>query len=226
MPLAHLLLPQIARKTREIEAALGHAPTRAGYLATPPGAAVSERQGYAGLDTGREAALAGDDIRTRALEAMGSRGTHGSIDKAQVGDTGIEHAARVDRLGSKSTWTGDDLAGATDGEIAAARLLRKQREAEGVDPNVIQSPGYLPKIGVSGPRGNPHIDVQRSSLPLEGVRAGAGMGYDGRALGNTVDPGYKPVSLQDALRNASPEEAAQIIADDMQKRRPGYLPTI
>lgn len=34
MPLAHIIFPQILRKTQEIEAALGHAPT--GYLDRPP----------------------------------------------------------------------------------------------------------------------------------------------------------------------------------------------
>lgn len=235
MPLGHILAPLIAKKTAEIEREL--APTN-GYLqqqpptlvALPPGVApVSEHQAYAGLDKSREAALAGDRVRTRALEMMGSRGTVGEIDKksrgskTQVGDTNIDRNARIDRLGNKPEWTGDDIADMTDLELAKARLLRKQREAEGAQPGAIHSPGYLPKVGVSGTKRNPRIEVERTGIPLEGVHTGTA--YTGPALGNSIDPGYKPVPLGDMLRNTTPEEAAQIIANEMQKKRPGYLPS-
>jgi hypothetical protein len=233
MPLGHLLAPQIAKKTAEIEAQL--APIH-GYLqaqpqqmiALPTGAApLSEAQAYADVDRQRTAATAGDKVRTRALEAMGSRGTRGSIDGgAQVGGTNIELNAKIDRLGNKPTWTGADLNGLTEGEIAAARLLRKQREAAGTDPNTIQSPGYLPKVGVKGKGRNARVEVERTGIPLEGVRVAP---FTGGYIGTNAPSPYAPQAPAVAIpaemarlgaqqEGLSHADAASIIADDLRKR--------
>lgn len=213
--LAQLLAPQVAKRADELHR---------GIVLQNAGAPVSEAQGYGQLDQQRQVALAGDDMRVRALEAMGSRGTHGVIDKAQVGDTGVDRAARIDRLGNKQTWTGDDLTGVSDGEIAGARQLRKQRDAAGYDPNTIVTPGYLPRVGVSADKRR--VEVDAVHLPLEGIKPrGDTFGYLGQRGVTPYAPGAPGVAIPKAMEARSaqqegltPADAAGVISEDLRKR--------
>ena len=215
MPLSNLLAPLVARKALELKQQIDP-PMQRGYLqsqafATP----VTEAQGYAQMDRDRQAALAADTARATALEAMGSRGTHGVF--GQVGDTGADKHARLDALANKQTWSGQDLKGLSDDEIAAARHLRSQRTNENDRTPTLRVPGYLPELRVEGKRGNARVEVDSYKPALgDGYLAKP---YTGGYVGKDVPSPYAPQPLTEKdFRDRSAQGAAKVISDDLQRR--------